>query len=269
MDRVLPRPVAIPWRFVAALGVVLALDIFLWVVALEPYPVMLRPQDWEIVREIVWRLPSGALYEQSDAYLWVWSPLAAYLFHPILAAGFPFWFAMHLAALVFLRDPRVIALALLFLAFWADTAMGNAMTFVAVAGFVALRGSRWGALAYLFLCVLMPRPIQAPLALWLLWRDRSLWAPFAAMVALNLGVALWTGYLDEWLLSLLPFGDSQTTNVGNLGPTRILGLAWFLVGVPLAGWLTRKGRVGLAGLALSPYVFPQYLLVLGWEVRRE
>jgi len=38
------------------------------------------------------------------------------------------------------------------------------------------------------------------------------------------------------------------------------------IGVALAGWLAWKGRVGSAGLALSPSVFPHYLLLLLLEV---
>ncbi len=46
---------------------------------------------------------------------------------------------------------------------------GNTFTFVVVAAAFALRGSRFGALAFLALTALMPRPVQIPLALWLLW----------------------------------------------------------------------------------------------------
>ena len=48
----------------------------------------------------------------------------------------------------------------------------------------------------------------------------------------------------------------------NIGPSRLVGAWWLVVGIPLAAWLTWRGRVGLAGLALSLYVLPYYLLML-------
>jgi hypothetical protein len=51
----------------------------------------------------------------------------------------------------------------------------------------------------------------------------------------------------------------------NLGPSRWLGYWWLLAGVPLGAWLYWRGKVGWAGLAISPYVWSYYLLwTLPW-----
>jgi len=136
---------------------------------------------------------------------------------------------------------------------------------VFVSGAVALTGSRWGGLIYLALCILMPRPVQAPLAVWLLWKQPGLRWPFVGMILVTLGVSLWSGYLDDWLRVMLTLGGANNEHFANLSPTKILGSAWLIVGIPLAAWLTWKGRVGLAGMAMTPYALPGYLLVLLWE----
>jgi hypothetical protein len=37
--------------------------------------------------------------------------------------------------------------------------------------------------------------------------------------------------------------------------------------LPVAGWLTYRGRLGLASLAVTPYILPSYLLMLALEAR--
>jgi len=51
------------------------------------------------------------------------------------------------------------------------------------------------------------------------------------------------------------------------GPPAWLGSAWLLIGVPLGAWLTWRGRVGWAGLAISPYWLMPYYLMLLLELR--
>jgi len=167
-----------------------------------------------------------------------------------------------------LRDWKLSALTLLSVPFWVDTIIGNTVVFVFAAGAVALNGSRWGALTYLALCCLMPRPLQAPLALWLLWKRPDLRLPFVGMVAVTLGHAIASGYLVDWITALVGQSSANYEHVANFGPTRILGSAWLLVGIPIGAWLTLKGRVGLAGLAVTPYLLPAYFLVLLWELHR-
>jgi hypothetical protein len=69
-----------------------------------------------------------------------------------------------------------------------------------------------------------------------------------------------TGLGGAWLTQL--FGSTEMVgSVFNVGPTAVVGLWWLLVGIPLGAWLFWRGRVGLAGLAVSPYLLPYYLMV--------
>lgn len=230
---------------------------------LGTYPALTQPQDWGLWLIVPQMLESGTLY---DFGYFVWSPVAAYLLIPVVAAGYQVWFALHVGALALVGNPRVVLLVLASFPFWADTLMGNAMTFVAVAGFLAVQGSRAGAVAFLALTVLMPRPLQLPLAASLVLADRRLALAAAAMLAATGAVAIVTGYLDDWIASALPFGSGSMEHLGNVGPTALIGPAWYVIGVPLAIWLTTRRRFGLAGLALTTYVAPQYLLALLWEL---
>ena len=232
---------------------------------LRTFPALTQPQDWGLWLLVPQMLESGTLY---DYGYFVWSPVAAYLLIPVVAAGYHVWFALHVASLALLGNPRVGLLVLASFPFWADTLMGNAMAFAAIAGSLAVQGSRAGAVAFLALTVLMPRPLQLPLAASLVLGDRRLAAAAAAMAAGTVAVAVVTGYLDEWLASAVPFGAGSMAHLGNVGPTALLGSAWYLFGVPLAVWLTLHRRFGLAGLALTTYVAPQYLLALLWELPR-
>lgn len=76
---------------------------------------------------------------------------------------------------------------------------------------------------------IVPRPLMIPVAAWLLWTR-----PVAAG------------------------GDVAIPS--NVGPSRFIGIPWLLVGVPLAAWLTLRGRLGVAALAASRYWLPYYLL---------
>lgn len=230
---------------------------------LRTYPALTQPQDWGLWLLVPHMLESGTLY---DYGYFVWSPTAAYLLVPVVAAGYQVWFALHVASLALLGNPRVGLLVLASLPFWADTLMGNAMAFVAVAGFLAVQGSRPGAIAFLALTVLMPRPLQLPLAASLVVADRRLAIPAMAMLVATVGIAMVTGYLDDWIASALPFGAGSMEHLGNVGPTALIGPAWYVIGLPLAVWLTLRKRFGLAGLALTTYVAPQYLLVALWEL---
>lgn len=228
----------------------------LWVVAF--------PHDWVVLEQVPARLRDGTLYDHTALYDWVWSPIAAWLMAvAIIPAGYWALFAVKAATLPLLGRELAL-LTVLSLPFWIDAINGNFFTFVVVAGFLALRGSRVGGLAFLALACLMPRPIQVPLAAYLLWHRPDLRVPFLAMAVTSVAVAVFSGYASDWLGALLVFGGESRDH---LGPTRFVGSAWFLVGVPLAAWLTVKGRVGWAGLALSPYVLPQYLLAILWELK--
>ena len=227
----------------------------LWVVAF--------PHDWVVLSQVPGRLSNGTLYDHTPLYDYVWSPIAAWVLALlIIPAGYWALFAARVATLPFLGRGLAV-LTVLSLPFWIDAVNGNYFTFIVVAGVLALRGSRVGGLAFLALACLMPRPIQVPMTAYLLWHRPALRIPFVAMVVVSIAAAALSGYAGDWASALLTFGQ---TSRDHLGPTRFVGTAWYLVGVPLAIWLTVKGRVGWAGLALSPYVLPQYLLAILWEM---
>jgi len=264
MIRALPAAITTRWRLLFVLGW-LALN-----AALLTHPgvryLLLLPHDWEELIRLTARLGTDELYWFGGEPTWfVWSPIAAWLLAGVfIPLGYSVWLGLHLASLVVIRNWRVAVLALVSVPFWADTIGGNTFVFVFAAGAAALSGSRWGAIVYLALCCLMPRPIQLPLAVWLLWKRPDVRLPFGAMVAVTLTVAVASGYLVDWVGSLLAIGRTNAVHFANLSPTKLIGPAWLVIGVPLAAWLTLKGRVGLAGLAISPYLLPGYLLVLLW-----
>lgn len=70
----------------------------------------------------------------------------------------------------------------------------------------------------------------------------------------------------NWISSLAQLGPDEIANDFNLSPSRFIGLAWLVVGVPLAAWLTLRGRLGWASLAVSPYLLPYYVQMLGLEL---
>ena len=271
--RSLPLPVAratlrttaatVPWRPVVLVAAFVTLNF-----AMLDHPgiryLMVLPHDWSAFAELPVRLNQGTVYEPS--YWFVWSPVAAWLLASVfIPLGYSWWLGLHLASVVLLRSWKLVALAVLSVPFWVDTIGGNTFVFVFVAGSLAIRGGRWGTWAYLALCCLMPRPIQLPLAIWLLWRRPDARVPFTVMVLITLGYASWSGMLGDWLRILTALGVTNSDHFANLSPTKLFGSAWLVVGVPLAVWLTARGRVGLAGLMLTPYALPGYLMVLLWD----
>ena len=225
--------------------------------------------DWNVWAELPARLAAGTLYDHGGSYTWAWSPLAAWLIAAVVLPVGPWaWAAIHFAVVPLLRDPRLMLLVVSSYPFWMDTLMANTFTFAAIAGYVAWRGSRWAALAYLALLVLMPRPVQLPLAALILWRDRSLLWPFAVMVGIGAATTLASGYTLDWARVLAGVGVAYPSPEFNLSPTRVVGPAWLVVGIPLAIWLAVRKHPGWAGLAMTPYLVPQYLLILIVETGR-
>ena len=232
-------------------------------------PGILVPQDWWGYEQLPARIADGNVYDTGPGYWWVWPPIAAAIFAwMIVPIGYPIWFALHLAVLALMRSWWLIGLTALSLPFWIDTVVGHTTIFVAVAGVLALRGSRWGTLASLGLFWLAPRPLQLPLMAWLLWRQPGTLVPFVAFAAIAIVTTLVSGYSDEMLAAMTSIQSQQMALNVNLSPTHWIGPAWLVVGIPLAAWLTWKGRIGLAGLALTPYILPSYWLVLLWELDR-
>lgn len=212
--------------------------------------------DWRLFSQLPGLLESGTLYAQTEAGRWVWSPVAAWIMAGVTTIGYWPWLGVHFAALAFLRDWRLIGLALVTWGFWVDVQQGHHLVFVTLAAVFAVRGSRPAAVIYFALFLLAPRPLEVPLAAWLLWRDRALWKPWVVVFAVHAALVLASGYGPEWIASM----SRQTISGWNLSPAYWLGLAWLIVGIPLGVWLTVKGWPAVAGLAVSHYVLPQYIL---------
>ena len=272
MDRALPRPLEIPRRFwiygLALLFTIPNILIFRFALGtfqLEHHHIF----DWWLMEEAVERIGTGTMYAWSAGephdYTYRYAPLLTYVMAPLVVLGLEVWRLLHVAALLLL--PKWLAAVTLVAApFWFDVAHGNFVTFAFVFGYLALQGSRWATVAYIVLALLVPRPLMLPLIAWILWKRPEWRLPTAGIVAVYSVLTLATGEGFTFLASLRDAGDMLAYDF-NWGASRFIGLWWMLIGIPLGVWLTIKGRVGLAGLAVSPYLIPYYLLVLLWELR--
>jgi hypothetical protein len=215
--------------------------------------------DWRIYVEASHRVREGGLYQVTDMYAFRASPVLAWAFAFIAPIGPTLWRLLHVgAALAMPTWPLRLAILAAW-PLWFDIQHGNLLTFELLAAAWALRGNRVGSLAYLAMTLLTPRPLLLPIAGWLLWRRADLRVPFLAMFAVHAIAVLITGWGIDWMNQLVASTD-EIHSIWNLGPSRVIGLWWLLAGVPLALWLTLRGRVGLASLAVSPYLLPYYFL---------
>lgn len=217
--------------------------------------------DWRIYVEASERVRTGGLYEVTDGYVFRASPVLAWAFNPLAPMGPIPWQLLHIGAALAMPTWRLRLAVLAAWPFWFDVQHGNLLTFAVLAATWALRGSRVGSYAYLGLTLLTPRPLLMPIAGWLLWRHPELRVAFVAMFALHAVAVLATGWGAGWLDQLVA-STEEVYSIWNLGPSRLIGLWWPVVGVPLGVWLTLRGRLGLASLAVSPYWLPYYLLFL-------
>jgi hypothetical protein len=227
-----------------------------------------RAFDWDIYLEAARRFPLGTLYDWKDPYFYRYAPQLAPVFGLLPALGLVAWRVAHFVALAALPSRRLALLMLVSYPFWFDVNTGNLMVFVLLAAAWAFRGNRLAIGIYLALCVLVPRPIMVPLLAWILWRRPEWRLPFVGMALLAVLTAIPTGYLSAWIGSLPRSGLGEIANDFNLSPSRFIGPAWLLIGVPLAAWLTLRGRLGWAAMAVSPYLLPYYVQMLGLELVR-
>lgn len=226
--------------------------------------------DWWQFSTAVERLGTGRLYDWGEPgqfgnfYDYRYSPLFVYVVAPFTWLGIGAWRILHVAVLAFLPW-RVALFTLLLWPFWLDVAHANVMTFGFVAGLLALRGSRPATWAFVAIALLVPRPVLLPALVWLFWQRPADRLPMLGIGAVYAILTLATGEAFAFVASLSQGSDLMVLEY-NWGPTAWFGPVWLLIGVPLGAWLTWKGRVGWAGLAMSPHVLPYYLLVLLWEV---
>ena len=219
--------------------------------------------DWTLWEGIGTSLTSGTLYT-ADGLPYLWSPLLAPVMALVGIVGLVPWAVVHVATLALLRDWRLIGLLLVSLGFWTNVVGGNTFTFVVVAAILALRGSRGWAMVYLALLFLMPRPVQVPIGLLLLWRMPEIRLPTLAVFVAHAAAVLATGYADDWLQVMVSLG----VPVWSVGPSYWLGLSWLVIGVPLGLVLLWRGHPGWAGLAWTSYWLPHYFLIPMTEDRR-
>ena len=254
-----------------ALGLLIALSVALTlrhVILTGDFTV--TPFDWAQFEMATQRIGTGALYDwefrENFEYSYRYSPLFAYVMVPFVALGITVWRFLQFAALLLLPW-RVALLALLAWPFWEDVYSANVMTFAFVAGWLAINGNRWGTMAYLLIAALVPRPLMLPLVVWILWKRP--WARVPAAIGL-VGYSVLTFASGDAVsfLEALGRGGNMIEFERNYGFSRWFGWAWLLVGIPLAGWLVWKGRIGFASLAVSPYLLPYHFIVVLWEMAR-
>lgn len=216
--------------------------------------------DWNQYVEASRRVFDGDLYAVTDSYAYHYSPLLAYAFGPVSWVGTVGWRLLHVIAAVALPSWRMRLLALFLWPFWYDLGTGNILVFVVLAAAWALRGNSLATAAYLGLVLVVPRPLMLPAAIWLVWTKPAWRVPFAAAFAVHAVAVLATGWGPAWVGAMFAAaGDVAIPS--NVGPSRFIGtLPSLLIGLPVAAWLTVKGRVGFAALATSPYWLPYYLL---------
>ena len=226
-----------------------------------------RAFDWDNYVEAARRLPLGTLYAWHEPYSYRYAPQLAPVFGLLPALGVVAWRAAHVVALAALPSRQLALLLLVSYPFWFDVVTGNLLVFVLLTAAWAYRGNGPMTGLYLVLCLIVPRPIMLPLLAWILWQRPGWRLPFLGLTALALLTAIPTGYLSDWIGSLVTSGG-EIANDFNLSPSQLLGLAWLAIGVPLAAWLTLRGRLGWASMAVSPYLLPYYVQMLGLELVR-
>ena len=222
--------------------------------------------DWDQYVEASRRLASGGqLYAVTDTYAYHYSPLLAALFGLLSPVGTLMWRGLHVVAALALPTWPLRVLVVASWPFWYDVETGNVLVFVLLAAAWALKGSRMATGAYLILVLLIPRPLMIPVAVWLIWKRPEWRLPFATALVVHAVAVLALGWAGDWTTAMLAAGEDVAIP-SNVGPSRFIGtIPWLVVGVPLAVWLTWKGRVGLASLAASPYWLPYYLLMLALD----
>lgn len=227
-----------------------------------------RPFDFDNYVDAARRFPLGTLYDWDYPYGYHYAPQLAPVLGLLTSGGILLWRAAHLVALALLPSRRLALILLVSYPFWADVNTGNLMVFVLLAAAWAYRGNGPATAAYIALCALVPRPIMLPLLAWLLWQRPAWRGPFVGIVALVVLTAIPTGYLPDWISSFAASGVKDIANDFNLSPSRFVGAWWIVVGLPLAAWLTLRGRIGWASMAISPYLLPYWVQMLGLELVR-
>lgn len=226
--------------------------------------------DWRIFVEAGERFSAGSplLYEVSDLYSFRHSPLLA-LAMPLV--GLLGTLGIRLLTLVAALALPTWPMRIITIGSWPfvmDLQHGAMLTIIVFFAAWALRQRRWAVVGFLALTVLSPRPLMLPIAIYLVWTQPwARWPAVAIVVVHSIGILL-TGYAADWVGMLTAVGTDGVEKAFNLSPSRFLGRAWLILGLPAAAWLTWRGRVGFAALAISPYLLPHYLMFALLELDR-
>jgi len=216
-------------------------------------------RDWNVLERAAEAAGTPELYRYNGSTTYVWSPVAAYPLKIIAPLGVTAWRLILIATALALPTWRLRLLVLASVPFWVDMATGNLTILVFVSAVYALRGSPLGTASFFGFALLIPRPLFAPMVLWLLWKRPGWRVPIAVAFGLHLVLVWWTGLGVTWIETVLEIGPELQGNLSNIGPSRLVGLWWLAAGIPLGAWLFSRGQLGWAGLAVSPYIWPYYL----------
>lgn len=267
--RYLRRRVSARWTDLAAAALVILLAVVNAVMLPRSLEVIIGggpAVDWLQFVEGGRRVLEGDLYETTETYGFRYSPIVAYLFAAIGGIGTLAWRLLHVAAALALPTWPMRLVTLAAWPFWYDVETGNVMVFVLLAAAWAIRGSPIGIGAFLLLTLWFPRPLMVPILAYLLWKHPRSRVPALVLAAVMLAATAASGWAFEWVRLLTTLGVEENSP-NNLGPTRIIGAWWLLIGVPVAGMLVWRGRLGWASMAVSyPYILPYYLLMLVLEL---
>ncbi len=248
------------WGFLAAGSLAVSLPIAL---AFSHW----RLQDWDLMTAAGQRVVLGlSPFDPTPGPgggTWRYSPLLAYGFAFAAPIGRVGWALAPFALLLLLRDWRLIAIFLMAVPFWRDVENGLSFIEIPLVALIALRGSYLGGLALVALAVLMPRPMMIPLVGWQLWKDRRLRLPSLVVTVVLTAGAVLTGWGTEWIRELLRV--TVSAQAGQFSIIGLIGPLWATMPV-VAIWLTWRGHLGFAALAISPYWTPAYPLVLILEI---
>lgn len=227
--------------------------------------------DWRIFVEAGERFWAGSpnLYEVTELYSFRHSPVLAMAMPAVALVGTIGIRLITLAGALALPTWPMRLAAVASWPFAMDLQHGALIMVIVLAAVWGLRGSRIGAIAFMLLTFLSPRPMMVPIAVLLLWRQPAVRLPALAAFVAHAAVVFATGYGEDWAQLLLSAGTDGIESPFNLSPSQLIGRLWIPVGLGLAVFLTIRGRAGLAALAINPYVLPHYLLLLLLEVPRE
>lgn len=246
-----------PLRIAALVVAVAIVNGWLLVLAVLEMP---KALDWAIIQRAGRLAGDPELYAPRGTWTFVWSPVAAHVLEWVTPIGLTAWRTLTLASALAMPSWRLRVLVLTSGPFWLDFATGNLLTLISLTAVWALRGSHLAIGSYFMVALLIPRPLMVPIGLWLLWRHGRWRLPFAALFVGHAALVVVTGLGPDWVAAILAASPEIQGTSWNLSPTRWVGLWWLVLGFPLAAWLFAKGRLGLAGLAMSPHIWPYYLL---------